>query len=224
MKRILPLFIMLLLLTGSVIQTYHHKSDFLGNAVIEEKRDISLFIDLLPDVTVEDIKAVCESYSDLNCRVEGAFLTMEVRLEPRNAYYSLETDYGFPFSTTTMTIERIPNDLFDEQINDILEKTDLKSGEGTTRPIDLRDKQSNKAIAAAYRQAGLEAQYTIEMPNGEIRTYDLVELLEDSKPITIRTTELNLWLIILAVGLVALALVSWSFFGNRSGRKKSTTS
>lgn len=219
MKNILPLFIVLILLTGSITQTYTQSTDSLGVSTVEEKRDLSPILQLFADSALSDIKSVCESYNSFNCVVEGTILTSQISINPVNDYYTLETDSGFPFTTTTLTIERIPTDLFDSKINSILEIAQLTSGKGSADPIDLNQVQENKAKAQALNQAGIVLIYSVMMPNGETSEHNLNEILQDSKPIIIKTQEINIGLIILILGVVVLGFLFWSFFGNRSGRK-----
>jgi hypothetical protein len=219
MKNILPLFIVLILLTGSITQTYTQSTDSLGVSTVEEKRDLSPILQLFADTALSDIKSVCDSYTSFNCAVEGTILTSQISINPVNSYYTLETDSGFPFTTTTLTIERIPTDLFDSKINSILEIAKLTSGKGSADPIDLNQVQANKAKAQALNQSGIVLIYSVTMPNGETSEHNLNEILQDSKPITIKSQQINFGLIILILGVVVLGFLFWSFFGNRSGRK-----
>jgi len=55
------------------------------------------------------------------------------------------------------------------------------------------------------------------MPGGKVQTFDLIAQLEDSKPIVLAESELNYWLAVLILGVIALAAFAYSFFG---GKKK----
>ena len=214
MRTIVFLLLVCLLLTGST-QVYNQRVDSLGNSVIEEKQDMSIFLSLLPDGALDDITAVCSSYGDLECQVEGTTITMVVQVQPDNSYYTLKTDNGLPFIMTTFTLDKIPTDAFDSRINEVLAKAGLSSGKSSSSSIDLNDVEGNRAKADAFRASDISVEYNIIMPNGQASKYDLVELLIDSKPIVIQTYELNIWLIILILGIGALGYLAYTFFGKK---------
>ena len=214
MRIIVFLLLVLLLLTGST-QVFNQRVDTLGSSVIEEKQDMSIFLSLLPSSALGDISAVCSSYSDLECTMEGTTITMVVHVQPDNAYYTLKTDHGFPFSSTTLTLNNIPTDAFDSRINEVLAKAGLSSGKSSSSSIDLNDVEGNRAKADAFQASDISIEYNIMMPNGQVSKYDLVALLSDSKPIVIQTYELNIWLFILILGIGALGYLAYSFFGKK---------
>ena len=214
MRSIVFLLLVSLLLTGST-QVYNQRVDALGNSMVEEKRDMSIFLSLLPSGALDDISAICSSYTNLECLVEGTTITMVVHVQPDNQYYSLKTDHGFPFSTTTFTLNKIPTDAFDSSINEVFVKANLSSGKSSSVPLDLNNVEGNRAKADALRASGITIEYNIMMPNGQLSTYNLVEVLGDSKPIVIQTYELNFWLIILLIGVGAVGYLAYSFFGNK---------
>jgi hypothetical protein len=219
MKWFVMFMLISLLLTGSVTQVYTHKVDALGDSRITESRDISFFLSILPEDALTRIDSICQLNSSLGCSLQNTTLTMTLDLERGNGYYTLTTDNGFPFVTTTLTINKIPTDLFDERINSILLYTKLVSDEGSTQPIDLTEKSANKAKAAALKASGFVVTYSIEMPNKQVSNYDLVEILEDSKPIVVQTQEINSWTIVLVLGIGLLAFVTYMFFGNKRSKK-----
>jgi hypothetical protein len=221
MKRYIIMFILIsLLLTGSITQLYTHKVDALGDSRITESRNISFFLSLLPTDALQRINDICLVNSSLDCSLQNTTLTMSLDLESGNDYYSLTTDNGFPFVTTTLTINKIPTDLFDDRINSILLSSKLVSDEGSAKPIDLTDKSTNRAKAAALKSSGFEIAYSVEMPNKKVSNYDLVAILEDSKPIVVKTQEINSWTIALAVGIILVLFVSASFFGKKRTMKR----
>jgi hypothetical protein len=213
MKRLVIFILLSILLTGSITQTYNQKLDSLGNSKITESRDISFFLGLLPEGSLEKINTVCSTERNLDCSLENTTLTMSMEMDVDNNYYELETDNGFPFITTTLTINLIPTDLFDERINSILLSANLVSESESAKPIDLTE--SNSARAAALRNSGFEVTYIVEMPNGEKTSFDLLSVYEDTKPIVVQTTELNTSLVLVAIGIILVVFVSASFFGKK---------
>jgi len=221
MKWFAALMLISLLLTGSLAQSYTQKVEAIGDSTISESRDISSFLSLLPADALMRIDAVCKADPSLDCSLQDTILTMNMDLEDGNDYYAFQTDNGFPFVTTTLTISKIPSDLFDARINSILLQSKLVSDEGSAKPIDLSEKSANRAKAEALKRSGFEVMYSVQMPNGQLNSYDLVAILEDSKPLIIQTQEINSWTIVLLLGIGLVAFVAYTFFGNRSGRKKS---
>ena len=219
MKRFI-LFLMILSVAFSAgSQTYAHEVDFLGSSTIEEKRDLSLFLNLLPKTAVTDMEIVCQTYAELDCAIDANSLVIRVNVPEKNSYYTLSTDYGIPFTTTNLTIDKIPTDLFDNRINSILKKANLTEGSGFSKPINLKNKEDNLALSDALMNAGVDSNYIIVMPNGERSEVNMIELLSDSAPIVVTSYSLNLWLIFLIIGIGAVAGLSYMFFGNRRGRR-----
>jgi hypothetical protein len=220
-KRVMLLFSLILslyLITGSVSQNYVHSIDSLGMSTIEETTDISSFINLFPQGSLTNISAACKNTQALSCSLNDTILSMRLTIPSENNYYSYESDSGFPIITNTFILERLPTELFDERVNAILAKAGVSEGKGISSPIDFRENESNKLKAEAYAQSGISMNYTLVMPNGKRSSYDVVKLLEESKPIVIITQELNLWLLSLVLGLAVLVAFAFSFF--RMKKKK----
>lgn len=143
---------------------------------------------------------------------------MGLQIPSDNSYYTFTKEYGF-FTTTTLTINRVPTDRFDASINRILSKAGVSSGEGSATALDLNDKKGNSVKAAAFKEAGITINYSITMPGGTAQSFDLVALLEDSKPIVLAESELNYWLLSLIIGVIVLAAFAYSFFGGKKVKK-----
>ena len=212
MKRLLIFLMILSIAFSAGSQTYVHEVKFLGSSIIEEKRDLSIFLNLLPNNAVTNMEIVCQNYPELDCTIEDDALFMRVNVPEKNQYYTLISDYGLPFTTTSLTIERIPTDMFDARINAILLKANLTDGSGFSKSIDLKDKEANLALANALRDAGIESNYIVVMPNEERTEVNLINLLSDSAPINVKSYSLNLWLIFLILGIGGVVGLSYMFF------------
>ena len=219
MKKILLLLLVSILLFGSITQTYVQKVDSSGKSTFEEKRDMSIFLQLLPKDSLKKMTDACAVDPSLSCSVDGTVITTLLQVPADNVYYSFEREYGL-LSTTTMTVYKFPNDLFDASINKVMEKAGLGGGTSRVAPINLNEKQENKAKSDALAQAGISLNYTIIMPGGKTQSFDMVAVLADSKPIVVQESELNYWLLVLIVGVVALIAFAYSFFRGNKGKAK----
>jgi len=215
MKNVLFLFLLSAVLVSSAAQSYVQNMDATGRAAVEERRDMSVFLQLLPGGSLGKIADTCASIPSLSCSVSGNIMTTRIQLGPDSGYYSFDTQYGLPFLTTTLTVNRLPTDMFDASVSDIMNKAGVTSGKGRAAPIDLNDKGANAATAAAWKEAGLDIDYSIVMPNGHTETYRLTDLLADSHPIVITTQEPDFGLMALIIGILVLAAFAFSFFGKR---------
>jgi hypothetical protein len=221
MRKLFVLFLLFAVLAANAAQTYVQKMDTVGNAVVTEERDLSVFLQLFPSGSLEKIASTCASDPSLSCSVSGSMMTTTVDISPGSGYYSYTTEYGLPFATTILTINKLPTDLFDTSVDNVLNKAGLTSGKGSAQPIDLGDKVADAAIAEAWKGAGVSMNYTIVMPNGYTESYDVTGLLADSHPIIITTQEPDFGLIVLILGVIAMAAVAFSFFGMkmRAGKR-----
>lgn len=219
MKKFLPILLLSVLLFGSITQTYVQTVDTAGKSVFEEKRDMAVFLQLLPPGSLKKIADVCAVDSALHCSVSGTVITTQVSIPADNIYYSMEREYGL-LSTTTMTVYRFPNDLFDGSMNRILEKAGIGGGGSAAAAINLNEKEENKAKAEALQSAGIMLNYTIVMPEGKSQSIDLVEVLADSKPIVVQESGLNYWLVALIIGVIVIGALAYQFFGMKKEDKK----
>jgi len=213
------LLIAAMLLTGSLTQEYVQTVDSSGSSYVEETRDLSVVLQLFPEGTIGQISQACVSNPALGCSVSGTSVTTRIYLSPDSGYCSVSTEYGLPFTTTTLTVNKLPNDRFDEAFLNLLTAAGLPSGKSRAVSIDLRDKENNAVKAAAFKDAGIGLTYAAVMPNGYTETVDLVELLADSSPIVVRTQELNVWLISLIAGVLVLGAFALSFFQKKKKKR-----
>jgi len=220
MKKMLVLFLLSAILVSNAAQSYVQKIDPLGGASVTETRDLSVFLQLFPGGSVDKIAGACATDPSLSCSVSGTIMTTTIELPAGNNYYTIGTDYGIPFITTALTVNRLPTDVFDSSVNNVLNAAGLTSGKGHAEPIELADKGANANLSAAWKEAGLTMNYTIIMPNGYTQTYDLVQLLADSHPIVVTTQEPDYGLMALIAGIIVLAAFTLSFFRKKKGKGK----
>jgi uncharacterized protein (UPF0333 family) len=207
-----------LLLTGST-QTYVHTFDSSGKSFIEEKKDLSSYIQSYPNGSLDRLRNACSATPALGCSVDGTIMTLRLEMAPDSGYYTFKSEYGLPFITSTVTVEKIPSDQFDAALNRALVAVDLTTSRSSAKPLDLRDSATNAQLAAAWKSVGMNETYTIVMPDGHSETYDLVALLADSKPMAVAVQELNLGVLTLLAGVLVLAAFAGSFFFTKKKKK-----
>jgi hypothetical protein len=207
-----------LMLTGST-QTYVHTFDSSGNSFIAQKMDLSSYIRSYPAGSLDRLRNACSATPALGCSVNGTTMTLSLQMAQGSGYYTFQSEYGLPFITSTLTIEKIPTDQFDAAFNRVLVAVDLTTSRSAAKPIDLRDAATDTRLAAAWKSVGMNRTYTVVMPDGHSETYDLVALLANPGPVTVTVQDLNLGAIALIVGVVVLAAFSASFFLTKKKKK-----
>jgi hypothetical protein len=103
------------------------------------------------------------------------------------------------------------------------------------KPTDLGDEEANSEVVAALRLIQANITYTVVMPvavseagagnasgsiDGSSASFDLVEVLDASKPITVKSRELNLGYLVAIAGVVVLVALALSFFGMKPAKRR----
>lgn len=242
MRREILILLAISLAWGAVDQSYVQNVFRDGSSVIQKTSELTIFSTQLGKDAFERMDAFCESGQDVNCSVDVAEKTITITEKfETGGYYSYSTEYGFPLITYSMVVGKIPNDRFASALSKVLVEanvTDPSQAGGSVDPIDFSDEQNNKEVARILRDIDANLTYVVVFPmpiseayaggvKGDIRgdsaSFDLVTLLEESKPVTIRGSELNLGYIVLIIGLLVLAGLAFSFFYSKprkSGKKK----
>ncbi len=215
---LVALFAFGLMLTGST-QTYEHTFGQSGNSLIVETRDLTSYIQSYPQGALERLAGACAANPSLGCSVSGVSMTTTIAMSP-GGDYAFSSDYGIPFVTTTLTVSRIPSDQFDSALNRALVAADLTASGSSAKPLDLRDADANARLASAWKSVGMTKTYTVVMPNGYSKTYDVIALLEDSRPVTLVTQDLNFGFLVVALGVLVLGAFAASFFMDKRKKRK----
>jgi hypothetical protein len=211
------LFAVCLLLTGSVT-IYTHALDPSGSSVISKASDLTPVLQSYPG-SLDKIKDTCNVDPSLGCSVSGTEITISQPVAADNPYYTVSTEIGFPFITTTLTVDQVPVDLFDSALNRVLTSAGLTSSKSNAKPIDLRDKSRDALLADAWSQSGMQINYSVVMPNGQVSSYNIIALMADSAPIVVTTQEPNWGLIVLVIGVLVLAAFALSFLRQKKKGK-----
>lgn len=194
-----------------------------GTSTIVKVQDLSPFAGVVP---IPALQRACEIMSSVQCSVDGSVMTVTERFMPNTEYYSFVKQDGFPFITYTITISKIPNDVFSADIDRVMIAANASTG-GTPSPaIDLS--ADNRESAAVLRLLKANVTYTVELPvtpseasagnvsgriEGKTATFNLVDVFDASRPMVIRAQEFNTGMVILGLGIAVVAALAYSFFG-----------
>jgi hypothetical protein len=222
------------LMFAAVDQTYIHDFSRDGSSKITKTSELSIFSAELTNASFANMKAVCDDGFRVDCSVDVAKKTVTITESfAPGGYYTFGSVYGLPDITHTLVIEKIPNDKFASALSKLLiaaNVTDPSQGGGSVSPIDFEDELNNREAAAILRMIRANLTYTINMPydideavagnvtgnvSGKSVSFDLISLLEQSKPLMIRSRELNLGYIVLIFGILVIAALAFSFFWSK---------
>jgi len=233
MRILLAVMFLSVLLTGSTYQSYEQTVGTEGNSVIVKATDIGLMLGMLGDDVEQEIGAACSADPSLRCSVSNGTLIMEEAFSSNEGYYTYDVNYGIPFIEYDLVVKKVPVDRFTEKLDEILVAAELTNGSTSSgEPLNLQDGDTNGEIALFMRQSGLEMGYVIIMPGeiasatageiggtteGPMTEFMLSEVLQESKPITVKSREINWGYIIVIAMVIVLALFTLSFIRKKKG-------
>jgi hypothetical protein len=227
-----------MLSVATLDQTYVHMVDRDGNSVIEKTADLGLLSTELNPGAFERMAEVCSESAEFDCTVdvENKVVVLNDNLQS-GGYYTYEVDYGFPFTTNTLTINSIPTDRFSRLLDRLFANADATNAPGTmASPLYLKDKEENQEGAALLKNIGITITYTIEMPvgiseasagevvatiDGNRASFDFVEVLAVSEPMVVKSSDINYSYLVAVAGIVILVWLGWSFIRSQPKPKKS---
>ncbi len=236
-REILALVLFSLASFAAFDQSYVQTVGRDGNSTIQKSMQLTIFGQLNAQA-LSGMEQYCSSLTAFDCSVDPANKTVTITdAFSSGGYYEYTTDYGLPFVTHTLTITRIPTDRFSNLLDRLLAAGNVSGagGGGSTSAIDLRDNSTNIQNAAYLRQFGANITYTVVRPAdvssaaagnvsgsvaGRQATFDLVEVLGASKPIVVKSSELNLGYITAIVGLVVIIALAVAFVRSRTVKRR----
>jgi hypothetical protein len=231
MRTALAVMLLSLLLTGSVYQTYVQEVDVDGKSVITREEDANLFLGLFGENASEKIEQACDA--DSTCSYSDGRLTLAEDFGPSDGYYEFDTVYGLPYIEYQLEVKKIPTDRFMEKLSSIFATAGLSEATSQNgKAIILSNKDENAQMARFIRESGLDIVYAIRMPGeivaataGEVSgemtystaNFSMGDVLSESKPIVVKSRELNIPYIVFILAVLVIAAFAASFF---FGRKK----
>ncbi len=172
------------------------------------------------------IEQICQEGVIAKCKVNQSSQTtqIDITLKEKEGYYTISTDYGFPFITHVVKIERIPTDKISEQMIEILKQSGFTKRIQPASAVDLL--ADNKESARALKSFQANIQYEIKVPGlineatfaeqrinfeGEKVTIDFTKLLEKQGELKIVSSEMNWAYISAAVAVLVIVAFGASF-------------
>jgi hypothetical protein len=232
-REILAILILCTLASAALDQPYVMTVGREGNSEISKSMEIVAFTGNFTEEDFAKIKDICETDSEIDCSVDGNILTITEDFVP-GQQYSYEADYGIPSITYTVTLKRIPADSFSASLERLFMKAGAGSGVGSGLPIDLLNANENRENAKLLRKYDANITYQIIMPagisyamagnstgavDGNSVTFDVVTLMEESAPVVIKSSELNMGYLIILAAAVVLGALAFSFFNSKPIKK-----
>ncbi|MBI5227597.1 hypothetical protein HY988_03345 [Candidatus Micrarchaeota archaeon] len=224
MKRILILVLICAISWAALDQKYEQTFDNQGLSTITKSFDISIFSATLSDDMLNSLENNCKLSPGCSFNRSSKQISISEKLGPKDGYYQFSADYGFPFTTYTIKIDRIPNDRFSADVTRM-----MGIDEGSYQATDLNE--DNSGTAMFLKKFRANATYKISSPiaideaaagpvageiNGNSATFDLLQLMNQKGPIVLKAHELNLTYIIILAGIIAVGAIALSF--KKSGK------
>jgi hypothetical protein len=234
-REILAFLILSTLVSAALDQSYVMTVDREGNSEIAKSMEFVAFTNEFTEEDFETVKGICETDSEIDCSVDGKTLTITEDFAP-GQYYSYKADYGIPSITYELTVKNIPTDTFTDSLNKLFVKAGVESGSSSGFSIDLENTKENQENARFLRKYDANITYKIIMPigiesamagnssgkaSGNSVTFDIVSLMEESEPVKIKSSELNMGYLIILSAAVVLGALAFSFFNSKPVKKTS---
>lgn len=235
-REILIVLLFSALVNAALDQSYVHTVSRDGSSTIAKSTDLSVFSNLMDEGASGKIAEFCQTDGGIDCWVDDKTVTISERFS-RGPYYTFTADYGIPYITYSLEVKRVPRDRFATSLDNLLFAAGVAEspGEGLVSPIDLGDEEANMESVHFMRRFGANVTYTVNMPariheagagevdgmvSGSTVQFDLIEVMEESEPITVTSRELNFGYLTLIALVIVMAGLALSFFRAKKAKKK----
>lgn len=224
-----------LLLSGCIKLSTVHKQQADGSAVITETVDMNdLFVMAASYGSSYStsqygdayFKELCQNASNENPGLKCSYslpgtLILEKTYKKEDAYYKFETQDNLFSKKYKLTIERIP--LLFATTSSSMDSSSSSSSYymkqyGFENGVLKLNDSTSIPFAASYKLFNLKYEYSVTMPgtilkaeyaknsSGSTATYNIVEMMENKRPIVIESEEMN-WLVVGMLVFVVAVLV-----------------
>ncbi|MBU0532428.1 hypothetical protein KKB44_02960 [Candidatus Micrarchaeota archaeon] len=231
-REILAILLLSALVNATIDQSYEQVVKRDGSSVIIKTMEMDLFITELGDDALTKIAETCAGGQSIKCNVNNTTITIEKEFSA-SGYYWFTTEYTLFSIDHTLTVNKIPTDGFSNALDQLLEDAGVINKTGSqAQAIDLLDNETNAENAKYLRMFKANITYTIHMP-GEVKEayagsvvpvngvqFDLIDLMEESQPIIVKSSETNYANILLIAMAIVLGALALSFFGEKRRRKE----
>ncbi len=225
---------LLIVLTGSVFQTYEHTVRSNGESEIKKEFDIGFFTGMFEQNANNKIAQVCYPGSPFRCEYNNSKIVLRKEFSQSDGYYEFYVNYGIPFIDYEIVVRKIPTEKFSEMLDTVLLSAGVvnATADDYGKPIDIENTAASKEAATLIKQTGLDIKYVIIMPGhvwsasaghvnasfeGERAEFLLSDVLGEAQPMVIKSRELNLSYILLISMIIVVAAFTLSFRKYRKG-------
>jgi hypothetical protein len=236
MRRIIfALVILCFAVNAAIDQSYEQTLERDGSSVIVKSMEVNIFAAELDSEAMDKVADTCGTSSKIRCSVDGSVITIEEDFSS-GQYYAFTTDYGLFSIEHTLQVSRIPTDRFSTLLDDLLGEAGVLEPSGrSSDPIDLLDTETNAESVYFLRKFDTNITYTIRMPTeiseayaGEIKAermgdavqFDLIEVMEEGQPMTVKSTEVNSANVLIIATVIVLAALAYSFFRSKPRKRR----
>lgn len=239
-SQIICLFAILLLFSGCISSSIYQKVERDGSSTLQVTIDISKSASAITPAALNSLRKqmqdTCESIATsktgTSCKVDNNTMILTRSLTVADEY-AFQSQMGLPYNNYKITVNKLSFNKF------IPAKQKNEAGlfGVFAQPIDMTEKEQNKAFATKLKQLNISVQYDIEMPgeivsasagkakpviNGNTVSFNLADALENSAPMEIESQELNVAPLLLILLVLVVAALAYLFF--TTGKKKQKTS
>jgi len=225
---------LLIVLTGSVFQTYEHTVKNNGESEIKKEFDLGFFTGMFGQDADARIAQVCYPNSPFRCEYNNSKMVLRKEFSQNDGYYEFHVNYGVPFIDYEIVVRKIPTEKFSEMLDSVLFSAGVinATADDYGKPINLENTAASKEAATLIKQTGLDIKYVIVMPGyvwnasagnvsatseGERAEFLLSEVLEEGQPMVVKSRELNIGYMLLIAMIIVLAAFALSFRKYRKG-------
>lgn len=213
-KKILLIFLFgILLLSGSISQSYYQKVEPNGNSEIQNTIDfmpnivrvtsqygipVNEMVQNVSIITAERCADINNKTTNLRCTPNGAKIVLTRVFEP-GEYYTFDIKKDILYNVYSLRVNKIPVEKFEINSREVIRE--LYTG------INLSNTEKNQLIATQMApSADFKVEYTVEMPgeitnavvgstdatiNGATTTFEIKKIV-DSDPLNVESRELNM--------------------------------
>ncbi|MBI5046335.1 hypothetical protein HZC07_01240 [Candidatus Micrarchaeota archaeon] len=224
----------------SADQTYFQSLYSNGSSVIIKDFTLTLFPDQLDAKVPENLSLLCAAkYVDCSFLEQSRKMTITEKFQESSGYYTWAVDSGFPYTTYTLTINRLPTDRFDSALNKLIANASGSESRDLPNPVPIELKLNNSQIGSTLKDLGLVVIYKLSLPGdiyqanaGNVTaefesvtdqnfvTFDLADVLSGTSPIVVKSRTLNGSAIAFVLMLVVLLFLGYEFFNQKGIKTK----
>lgn len=216
-----------LFFSGCISFTTTHKQFSDGSSKVVQDMDMSSLFSLTESYSSstnsvsllsETCYNVSKSNPDIKCNYSNSgVITLTKTFKPKEAFYTFETKDDFLVKKYRLTIDQLPD--LGEDTSNVDSSTSQYLSQYTSNGKVTLNGSGSKMTASVLKVAGVEYEYRVSMPGDitkaknakkfdkSIAVFDVIELMEDGKPIVVESEEIN-WLVVAFLAFMGFVLLA----------------